>query len=166
MLPQPPRGFSVSGLRLYFPHAGALGCAVCFAPHLFLPVYLLENVGPPDLPTTASLGPPGVALPQVLSVWLRVSTLPPVMDECFFFNYLVVGLPYSLIFYQLWLFFVYKLLLSLWLFEEAQCVYLRLHFAGSVWFLFLNWLLPFFWLCEEGKHIYLHLCLASSSLVL
>ena len=31
--PQPPRAFSIRGLRLYFPRAGDLGYSVCFAPH-------------------------------------------------------------------------------------------------------------------------------------
>ena len=65
---------------------------------------------------------------QVLSAGLPVSTSPTCQDECFFFISLVVGLPYSSIFCQFWLFFVFKLLLSFfWLHEEAQCVYLRLH---------------------------------------
>ena len=33
--------------------------------------------------------------------------------ECFFFNSLVVGLPYSLIFCQFWLFFVFKFVVVL-----------------------------------------------------
>ena len=33
LLPQPTRAFSIRGLRLYFPRAGALGYVVCFAPH-------------------------------------------------------------------------------------------------------------------------------------
>ena len=41
LLPQPPQVFSIIGLRLYFP-PGALVCVVCFAPPLFLPVYLSE----------------------------------------------------------------------------------------------------------------------------
>ena len=45
-----------------FPCAGALGCAVCFAPPLFLLVYLHGNVG--------LLGPLAPALPRVLSAWL------------------------------------------------------------------------------------------------
>ena len=36
---------------------------------------------------------------------LPVSAPPTGLDECFFFNSLVVGLPYSLIFCQFWLFF-------------------------------------------------------------
>ena len=37
----------------------------------------------------------------------------PGLDECFFFNSLVVGLPYSLIFWHLWLFFVFKFVVLL-----------------------------------------------------
>ena len=73
------------------------------------------------------LGPPATTLPQVLSAQLPISTPPTSLDECFFFISLVVQLPYSLIFCQFWLLFVFKLLLSFWLCEEAQCVYLRLH---------------------------------------
>ena len=67
-------------------------------------------------------------MPCVLSAQLPVSTPPAGLGEWFFFISLVVRLPYSLIFCQFWLFFVFKLLLSFfWLYEEAQCVYLRLH---------------------------------------
>ena len=58
---------------------------------------------------------------------LPVSTPPTSLDECVFFVSLVVGLPYSLIFCQFWLFFVFKLLSFFWLCEEAQCIYLHLH---------------------------------------
>ena len=72
--------------------------------------------------------PPAAALPRVLSTRLLISTPPTGLDECFFFNSLVVGLPYSLIFCQFWLVFFFNLLLSFfWLCEEAQCVYLHLH---------------------------------------
>ena len=40
--------------------------------------------------------------------WLPISTPPASLDECFFFNSLVVGLPYSWIFCQFWLIFVFK----------------------------------------------------------
>ena len=62
LVPQPPRVFSIRGLRLYFP---TLGCAVCFGSLQFLLVYLCANVGPQRLPT--SLGPPATALMWVLS---------------------------------------------------------------------------------------------------
>ena len=112
--------FSISGLRLYFPVlelwviwsvAGSGSCSfACPSPQ-----------------STASLGPPATTLPRVLSIRLPISAPPTGMDEGVFFISLVVGLPYSSIFCQFWLFFVSKLLLSFfWLCEEAQCVYLRL----------------------------------------
>ena len=59
---------------------------------------------------------------------LPISASPTILDECFFFNSLVVGLPYSSIFWQFWLFLFLNLLLSFfWLCKEAQCVYLPLH---------------------------------------
>ena len=38
-----------------FPCAGTLGCAVCLAPKLFLPVYLHANVVPPSLQSANTL---------------------------------------------------------------------------------------------------------------
>ena len=54
-----------------------------------------------DLP-----GPPAAIFLRVLSTQLPSSTSPTGLDECFFCNSLVVGLPYSSIFWQFWLFFV------------------------------------------------------------
>ena len=55
---------------------------------------------------------------------LRVSAPSTGLDEYFLFISLVVGLPYSSIFCQFWLFFVLKLSLSFfWLWEEAQSTY-------------------------------------------
>ena len=53
------------------------------------------------------------ALPRVLSAQLPISAPPTSLDECFFFNSLVVGLPYILIFCQFWLFFVFKFVVVL-----------------------------------------------------
>ena len=58
--------------------------------------------------------------------WLPVSTPSTSLDEYFFFNSLVVGLPYSLIFWQFWFFFVFKLvvvLLSVVQGSKAFCTY-------------------------------------------
>ena len=60
-------------------------------------------------------------LPQSSSYHLAVSPLHPAahsappsgLDACFFFNSLVVGFPYSLIFCQCWLFFVFKFVVVL-----------------------------------------------------
>ena len=104
-----------------FPHPGTLGCVVCLAPQLFLPVYLHMNVGPPSLQFTASLGPPAAALPALVhqllpccESFLSSCLSPPLLpDECFIFNSLVVILPYSSIFSQFWLFFVFKFVVVL-----------------------------------------------------
>ena len=129
-----------------FPHAGALGCVVCFSPLLFLLVYLCVNVGPAShhlvesarcslacpIPQSATLlCPPATALPRILSVQLPISAPPTGLAECLFFISLVVGLPYSWIFCQFWLLFIFKLLLSFWLCEEAQWVYLHLHLGWN-----------------------------------
>ena len=99
-----PQVFVVRGFEALFPCTVALGCAICLAPQLFLPVHLHANVGLP--------GPPATTLPRVLSAWLPISVPPTGLDEFFFFNSLVVGLPYSSIFWQFWLFFVFNVLLS------------------------------------------------------
>ena len=86
--------------KAFFSSTGTLGCLVCLAPSLFLLVYLHANVGPPVLqlpPCRTS------SLPQ-----LPISAPPTILNECFFFNSLVVGLLYSANFWQFWLFFVFK----------------------------------------------------------
>ena len=71
-----PTGVVTQRFEALFRPAGALGCAVCFGPLLFLPVYLCTNEGSqgllavtlpaPFIPQSAtSLGP--AALQQVLS---------------------------------------------------------------------------------------------------
>ena len=55
--------------------------------------------------------------------------------KCFFLNSLVVGFPYNSIFWQFWL-FLFLNLLSFWLWEEAKCIYRRLH-LGCQWEVFL-----------------------------
>ena len=79
-----------------------LSCVVCLAPQLFLAVYLLANVGPP-----------AAALPRILSALAARLCPHTSLNECFFFSSLVVGLPYSLIFWQFWLFFVFKFVVVL-----------------------------------------------------
>ena len=123
-----PTGVFNQRFEALFPGTGTLGCCICHAPQFVLPVYLHANVGPPSPQSYASLGLPATALPWVLSTQLLVSAPPTSLDECFFFNSLVVRLPYSSIFCQFCLFLFLNLLLSFfWLCEEAQCIYLYLH---------------------------------------
>ena len=125
-----PTGVFNKRFEALFPCAGTLGCVVCLAPQLFLPVYLHMNVGLLGLSAASSLGPPAAALTQVLSVQLPVSVPPTGLDEYFLFNSLVVRLPYHTVRFSV--------------------------SPGS--FLFLNLLLSFFWLCkEEARCVYLHL---------
>ena len=90
----------------------------------FLPVYLHANVGPPTRQLV--LQPPPCRLSSLPQ--LPISAPPTSVNECFFFNSLVVGLPCSLVFWQFWLFLFLNLLLSFFcLCEEAKCLYLHLH---------------------------------------
>ena len=59
---EPPQVFSVRGFEALFPHTGTLGCGVCRAPQLFLPVYSHLNVGPPAPLAVSLLGLPAAAL--------------------------------------------------------------------------------------------------------
>ena len=71
------RGVFNHRFEALFPRAGGLGCTVCLAPQLFLPVYPHVNEGPP--------APPATALLQVLSTRLPISTCPTGLNECLFF---------------------------------------------------------------------------------
>ena len=129
-MPHPPQVFSIRGLRLYFSRSWSPGLrSLLRSPTI--PPYLCANMGPWGLPATTlwdllaaawpallhslpppqsatSLGPPAAALPQILSTQAAYLSPPTGLDECFFFNSLVVGLPYNLIFCQFWLFFIFK----------------------------------------------------------
>ena len=118
--------FSISGLRLYFPELELwVVWSVIWSPNC--------SFAHPAPQSATSLGPPAIALLRVLSAWLPVSTPPIGLDECFFFNSLVVRLLYNSIFCQFWLFFVFKFLLFFfWLCEEAQVSTYASILAGSL----------------------------------
>ena len=101
--PQPPRVFSIRGLRLNFPVLEPWVVWSVSLPPLFLPVYLCANVGPQGLPATTSWGllaaawpaqfhnlpprwvhePPPCceSSPPLLQVWMNVSSLFPWLSE-------------------------------------------------------------------------------------
>ena len=96
---------SLSGTPLVPPCLSALGCGTdCSTSH--------QLAGP---------GPPATASPWVLSARLPISIPPTSLDECFFFNSLVVGLLYSSIFCQFW-FFVFKFVLLLFVRGGTVCL--------------------------------------------
>ena len=143
--------FSISSLRLYFPTLETWASRSASLPtSLFLPVYLCTNVGPQGLLAAAwhvcstirhlaGSASPCLAESPLCPGCPSPPSPPTSLVGCFFFISLVVGLPYSLIFCQFWLFFVFKLLLSsFWLCEEAQCVYLRLHLGRKPVITFSN----------------------------
>ena len=122
----PNRCFQSEVLMLYFPvlepwAAWSVSLPSCSSWFIHTQMWDPPVHKPPprlvcQLPPCHRSSPPGCPSPPLLLVW----------NECFFFISLVVGVPYSLIFWQFWLFL--NLLLSFfWLCEEAQCVYLCLH---------------------------------------
>ena len=122
------------GLRLYFPKlepwvARSVLLSICLASSwfIFTRVWDLLIYQPP---TCCKSSPPGCHSP------------PPSigLDECFFFNSLSVGVPYSLIFCQFWLFL--NLLSFFWLWEEEQCVCLCLHLGWKSTLIFLSSTFP------------------------
>ena len=68
--------------------------------------------------------PPALALTQIFSAQLPISAPPTILDECVFFISLVVELPYSLIFCQFWLFFIFNFFVILLLVVGGGTVYL------------------------------------------
>ena len=137
LLPRPPQVFSVRGLRLYFPGLEPwVGRSVSGSTRCCLPGQLQLC-----LPCSTICHLTGSA-----SRHLAMSPLHPSYRSgwVFFFISLVVRLPYSSIFCQFSLFFVFKLLLSFfWLCEEAQYVYLCLHVGRK--FLIPYFKYQYFW---------------------
>ena len=117
--------FSVRGFEALFPHIGTwlvqsvslLSCSSQF---------ICTKCGTAHSAShcLACPGLPALALLQVLSTWLPVSAPPAGLDECFFFNSSVVGLLYSLIFWQFWLFFKFKFVVFLLLVVRGGKAYL------------------------------------------
>ena len=120
LLPQPSQVFSVRGFEALFPMLESWVAWSILLPSCSYWFICLQMLDCPlhqpllFLPRSSSL----CLVVRVLSAQLPVSTPPTGLDECFFFNSLVVRLPYSLIFCQLWLVFGLKfvvvLLLVVW----------------------------------------------------
>ena len=120
LVPELPQVFSVRGFEVLFPGARALSCEVCLIPQFFPLVYAHANVGLPTPPATSLPCPPDATLPWVLSTPAAYLCPSYGLDECFFFNSLVVRLLYNLIFWPFWLFFVFKFGLVLLLIVQTS----------------------------------------------
>ena len=117
-VPQPPQVFSVRGFEALFPCTGTLGCTVCLAPSCssqFINMQIWDCLLLQSLPSRTSSPPQ-----------LPFSAPPISLDECFLFNSLVFRLPYCLIFWQVWLFFVFKFVVILLLFVGGSKAYLTM----------------------------------------
>ena len=102
---QPPPVFSIRDLRLYLPAlepwvAWSVSLPSCSSWFIRMQMWDCPLHQPP--PCFES------SLHQ-----LPASTPPTDLDGCFFFNSLVVRLPYSSIFWQFWLFFVFRFVVLL-----------------------------------------------------
>ena len=98
---------------------------VCLTPQLFLLAYPHTNVGWLGLAAAASPSRSHPLPCHILSPpRLPISAPPTSLDECFFFKSLVVRLPCSLIFWQFWLVFVFKLVIVILLVVPGSKVYL------------------------------------------
>ena len=71
--------------------------------------------------------PPSCLSLPLIPVCMNVSSLPPWLS-----------VPYSSIFCQFWLVFVFKLLSFFWLHEEVKHIYLRLHLGQSSVFIIVS----------------------------
>ena len=121
-----PTGVSNQWFEALFPHAGTLGCVVCYLVYQLLPHQRAAALPTPlhnppphwvhQLPPCLESSPPGCPSLSLLPVWMNVSSSSPWWGTSTQFDLLSV------------LVVVFKLLLSFfWLCKEAQCVYLCLH---------------------------------------
>ena len=101
-------------LRFYFPVL-----VTCLAPSLFLLVYL-HKCGITCSTQSASHH----LATSPLCPGCKSPPLPTSLNECFFFNSMVVRLPYILLFWKFWLFFVFKFVVDLLLVVQGGKVYL------------------------------------------
>ena len=115
----PHRFFQSEVLRLYHPTLEPWVVQSVWLPSCssqFIHTQMWDNLLCQPLlspPRSSSLS---LAVYESSPPWIPISKTPPDPDECFYFNSLVVRLPYSLIFWQFWLVFVFKfVVVLLWL---------------------------------------------------
>ena len=144
--------FSVRGFEASFPRTGTLGCVFCLVPQLFLLICLHANMEPLGPPAATSPSPPCrvSSLPR-----LPVSIPPTSLDECFLTPWLLDFHTVQCSGSSSCFLFLNLLLSFIWLWEEAQCVYLCFHlgwksfldsfYAPRILFHFLKFLTKMSW---------------------
>ena len=109
-----PTGVFNQRFEALFPHANSGLCSLSHSPVVPPGLSACEcGIAQSASHHLSCPGPPAATLLRVLSTHLPVSAPLIGLDECFFFNSLVVGLPYGSIFYQFWLFFVFNFVVVL-----------------------------------------------------
>ena len=101
IMPQPSQVFSIRDFEALFACTGTLGCAVCLTSicSSWFICMQMWDYSVLQLPPCLRSSLPSCPSPSLLPVWMNVSSLTP--------KSLVVGLPYSSIFCQFWLFFCF-----------------------------------------------------------
>ena len=122
--PQPTKFFRARSFEAFFSPTGIMGCVVTLTLH--------RNMGLP--------GPSVATLLHVLST--AAAELHPFYQSgwiCIFFSSLVIGLPCIFIFWQFWLFFVFKfVVICFWLCKEEKLIYLCLHLGQKIMISFVT----------------------------
>ena len=110
-----PTGVFSQRFEALFPRAGALGCGSVLLPscsNRFIHTRTWDHPVCQPLPRHMSFPP-----------WLPISAPLTGLGDCFFFNSLVIRLPYSSIFWKFWWFFAFKFVVLL-LVVRGGAVYL------------------------------------------
>ena len=131
-----PTGVFRQRFEALFLHTGTLGCMVCHLVHHLLPRWpaatlatSLHNLPPHWVcqpPPCCKASPPSCPSPPFLLVCVNVSSLSPWLSDFPAVRFCVSS--------GCFLFLI--LLLSFWLWEEAQCFYLCLHLGRKSGFRF------------------------------
>ena len=127
---QPQQVFADRGLRLYFPALRPWVARSALLPSCasrFIHRWMWDRLVLQPPPCPSPLHP------------LPISAPPTDLVECFFFNSLIVGLPYSLIFQQFWLLFLFKFVVVLLVVRSGTVSTYTSILAGSQHYLSYAW---------------------------
>ena len=123
--PTPPQVFTSRGFEAFFSHSGILGSAVLSCSTVVLPSLSTCECGTAQSVScclTALPLHPGYLSSPFLPIWINISSLTPWLFD---FH------PYSSIFWQFWVFFLFLnwLLSFFWFWGKAKCIYIYIHLS-------------------------------------